>query len=160
MPMNEEIYLLDICTSGTVLRDTRYFQTLRKYDGSTTTIIGDDSRIVGTGRATIVLPNGTHLGINEALLYLDSTRTLLSFKDTCANGFHVETNVDDGEESLIITKKHGDQKTIVESSPSIRDNKYYAYVKPPKEFVLFKTIFSNQEKYHIWHDILGHPSSI
>ena len=91
-------YLVDSCITGTVLRDTRYFQTLRKYDGSITTIIGDDSRIIGTGRATIVLPNGTRLVINEALLYFNSTRKLLSFKDIRANGFHVETNDDKGEE--------------------------------------------------------------
>ena len=157
MAMDEEIYPVDSCTTGTVLWDTRYLQTLWKYEGSITTIIGNDNKIVGTGRATIILPNGTVLVINEALLYPDSTRTLLSFKDIRANGFHVETNDDEGEECLIMTRKHGDQKTIVESFPSIKESLYYMYVKPQSDIAVFKTIFSNQESYRIWLDRLGHP---
>ena len=157
MAMDEEIYPVDSCTTGTILRDTRYLQTLRKYEGSITTIIGNDNKIVGTGRATIILPNGTILVINEALLYPDSTRTLLSFKDIHANGFHVETNDDEGEECLIMTRKHGDQKTIVESFPSVKESLYYMYVKPQSDIAVFKTIFSNQESYRIWLDRLGHP---
>jgi hypothetical protein len=106
-------------------RDTYYFQTLKKYEGSITTVIGNDNKIVGTSRATIILPNGTNLVINEALLYPNSTRMLLSFKDICANGFHIETNDEDGEERLIMTRKHGDQKTVVESFPSIKEILYY-----------------------------------
>ena len=129
MTMNDEIYLVDSCTTGTVVRDARYFQTLRKYEGSITTIIGDDSTIDP-----------------------DPTRTLLSFKDISANGFHVETNDDDGEEHLVIKKMHGYQNTIVESYPSIRESMYYTYVKPLKEFAVLKIICRNQEKYRIWHD--------
>jgi hypothetical protein len=82
---------------------------------------------------------------------------LLSFKDIRANGFHVETNDEDGEERLIMTRKHGDQKTVVESFPSIKESLYYTYVKPQSDIAVFKTIFSNQESYRIWHDRLGHP---
>jgi peptide/histidine transporter 3/4 len=87
-----------------ILRDTPYFQTIRKNDENITTIIGSDTHIVGVGRATIILPNGTELVIQEALLYPESTRTLLSFKDIRANNFHLETNDDDGKECLIMTK--------------------------------------------------------
>ena len=31
------------------------------------------------------------------------------------------------------------------------------YVKPQSDIAVFKTIFSNQESYRIWHDRLGHP---
>ena len=48
--------------------------------------------IVGSSRATITLPMGTQLEIEDALLYPDSTRTLLSFKDMRKNGFHTETH--------------------------------------------------------------------
>ena len=34
---------------------------------------------------------GTEIVIEDALLYPDSTRTLLSFTDIRQNGFHIET---------------------------------------------------------------------
>ena len=58
------------------------------------TIVGRDALIVGSGRATITLPMGTQITIEDGLLYPDSTRTLLSFRDVCKNGFHVKIHVD------------------------------------------------------------------
>ena len=89
----EEICLIDSATTNTVLRETKYFQTLTKKFGNVMTIAGSNTHIVGTGSATIVLPMGTQLLIKDALLYPESKRTLLSFKDICANGFHLETEV-------------------------------------------------------------------
>ena len=64
----------------------------------------DDATIVGTGRATIVLPMGTHMTIEDALLYLDSKRTLLNYRDIRQNGFYIETGDDNNKEFLLITK--------------------------------------------------------
>ena len=58
------------------------------------TIVGCDALIVGSGRATVTLPMGTQTTMEDALLYPDSTRTLLSFRDVHKNGFHVETHMD------------------------------------------------------------------
>ena len=55
----------------------------------------------------IILPMGTQLVIEDALLYPDSTRTLLSYKDICLNGFHIET--------------HNDNKMNIYSSPKMTD---------------------------------------
>ena len=71
MAMEEELCLIDSCTIDTIFRDTRYFQTIRKNDENITTITGSDTHIVGVGRATIILPNGTELVVQEALLYPD-----------------------------------------------------------------------------------------
>jgi hypothetical protein len=51
------------------------------------TIAGRDMNIVGSGRATIVLPMGTQVTIKNALLYPDSTRTLLSYRDIRKIGY-------------------------------------------------------------------------
>ena len=48
--------------------------------------------IVGSGQATITLPIGTQITIEDALLYHDLTRTFLSYRDICKNGLHVETH--------------------------------------------------------------------
>jgi len=80
--MDEEMCLVDSCTTNTILRDTCYFQTLRK-NGDVTTIAGSGKHIVGTGRATIILPNGTELVIQEALLYPESTNFVKLQRHTC-----------------------------------------------------------------------------
>ena len=102
--MEEEVCLVDSCTTNTILRESLYFQTLKKSKGNVTTIAGRDAVIVGSGQATITLPMGTQLEIEDALLYPDSTRTLLSFKDIRKNGLHTESHNVNNEEFLLITK--------------------------------------------------------
>jgi hypothetical protein len=55
------------------------------------TITERDATIVGSGRPTIMFPIGTQVTINDILLYPDSTRTLISFKDIHKSGLHVVT---------------------------------------------------------------------
>jgi hypothetical protein len=90
-------------------------------------------------------------------LYPNLKRTLLSFKDIRANGFHVETEIEHGTYYLLITKFDGYQKRVVERLPSSPSGLYYMYVKPTEEYVAMKTIFRNIESFRIWHDRLGHP---
>jgi hypothetical protein len=77
----EELCLADSCTINSIVREIKYFQTLKKRDGKVLTIAGRDVVIVGSGRATITLPMCTEIVIKDALLYPNSTRTLLSFRD-------------------------------------------------------------------------------
>ena len=56
----EEVCLADSGTMNTILRETKYFQSIRKSIGSLTTIAGSDACIIGSGRATIILPMGGH----------------------------------------------------------------------------------------------------
>ena len=66
--MEEEICLVDSCTTNTILRKIKYFQTLTKREGNFLTIAGRDAMIVGSGRATIILPMGTQIVIEEAFI--------------------------------------------------------------------------------------------
>jgi hypothetical protein len=79
--IEEEMCLVDSGTTNSILREIKYFQTLTKNRGNVLTIAGRDTVIVGSGRATITLPMGTMLAIEDALLYPDSTHTLLSYRD-------------------------------------------------------------------------------
>jgi hypothetical protein len=90
----EELCLVDSCTTNSIPREIKYFQTLKKRDGKVLTIVGRDAMIIGSGRATITLPMGTQIVIEDALMYPDSTRTLLCFRDIRRNGIHVETHED------------------------------------------------------------------
>jgi hypothetical protein len=57
--MEKEMYLVDSCTTNSILKKTKYFQTLTKRTGKILTIIGGDDQIVGSERATITLALGT-----------------------------------------------------------------------------------------------------
>jgi Pol polyprotein, beta-barrel domain len=105
-PNEEEMCLVDSCTTNSILRETKYFQTLKKSQGNVLTIAGRDAMIVGSGRAIITLPMGTQIIIEDALLYPDSTRTLLSYRDIRQNGFYIKTHDDNKEEYLLITKNN------------------------------------------------------
>jgi hypothetical protein len=58
-PMEEEMCLVDSCTTNSILRETKYFQTLTQRSGNILAITGCDATIVGSGRATIIFSNGT-----------------------------------------------------------------------------------------------------
>jgi hypothetical protein len=128
-PMDEEICLMDSCTTNTILGETKYFQTLTKRTGNILTIAGRNVCIVGSEKATIILPMGTQVTIENALLYPDFTRTLLSYRDICKNGLHIVTHEENNEESLLITKTNGDGYDILERIPFLPSGLYYTYIR-------------------------------
>ena len=77
---------MDSCTTNTILTEIKYFQTIKIKEGNVLTIAGRDALIVGSGRAIITLPMGMQIIIEDALLYPNSTRTLLSYRDIRKNG--------------------------------------------------------------------------
>ena len=58
-PKEEELCIVDSCTTNSILREIKYFQTLKKKEGNIMTIAGRDALIVRSGQATITLPMGT-----------------------------------------------------------------------------------------------------
>jgi len=117
--MAEEMCLVDSSTTNSILRETKYFQTLTKRQGNVLTITGRDATIVGSSHATITLPMGTQLTIEDALLYPDSTLTLLSYRDIRKNGLHVETHEEQKEEFLLLTKNNRHGKQLLKKIPSL-----------------------------------------
>jgi hypothetical protein len=96
--------------------------------------------IVGSGRAIITHLMGTEIIINDALLYPDSTRTLLSFRDIQQNGIYIETHDENQEEFLFLTKLNRYGKHICEKIPSLTSGLSYTYIKPITD-VAYKVIF-------------------
>ena len=141
-PKEDELCLVDSCSTNSILREMKYFQTVKKREGNIMTIAGRDALIVGSGRATITLPRGTQITMEDALLYPDSTRTLLSFRDVHKNGFHVETHMDNKEEFLLFTKLTRYGKQICEKISSLKTGLYFTYIKPI-EHVAYKIIFQD-----------------
>jgi hypothetical protein len=132
--------LVDSYITNTVLRETKYFQTLTKRMGSILTIAGRDARKIGTRNAIIILSMGTQVTIENVLLYPDSTRTLLSYRDIRKNGLRIVTHEENNEDSLLITKSNGDGYDILERIPSLPYGLYYTYIKLIPH-VVYKVIF-------------------
>jgi hypothetical protein len=112
--MEEEMCLVDSCTTNSIIRESKYFQTLTKRTRNILTIIGCDASIVGSGKATITLHMGTQITIENALLYPGLTHTLLSYRDIRKNGLHVTTHEENNEEFILITKSNRDGHNILE----------------------------------------------
>jgi hypothetical protein len=63
--MEKEICFMDSCTTNSILRKTKHFQTLTRRSENVLTIIGRDATIVHSGRATIVTPPSRNDGVNQ-----------------------------------------------------------------------------------------------
>jgi hypothetical protein len=120
------------------------------------TITGRDAMIVGSGRAIITFPNGTQVMIEDALLYPDSTRTLISFRDIRKNGLHACIHEDIKEEFLLITKSSEYGHEVLERISSTPSGLYYTYIKHIP-YAAYKAIFQNIDTFSTWHSRLDHP---
>ena len=103
-PEEEDYCLVDSAATNSILRDTKYFQTLQKRTENVLTIAGSNGRIIGSGRAVVVLPNDTRFFIDEAFLYPGAERNLLTFKDIRRSGYHITTACESSTEYLNITE--------------------------------------------------------
>jgi hypothetical protein len=83
---------------------------------------------------------GTQVTIENVLLYPDSTRTLLSYRDIRKNGLHVITHEENNEKFLHIIKKNGDGHDILKRIPSLPSRLYYIYIKLIPQ-ITYKVIF-------------------
>ena len=80
-------------------------------------LLGSSNLIEGSGRAIVMLPNGTKLCIDDALYSSYSSRNLLIFKNIRYNGYHIETNNKGSENFLYIISIVSGQKLILEKLP-------------------------------------------
>jgi hypothetical protein len=82
----------------------------------------------------------TEVTIENALLYFDSTRTLLSYRDIRKNELHIVTHEENNEKSLLITKSNRDGYNIMEIIHSLPFGLYYTYIKHVPH-AMYKVIF-------------------
>ena len=118
--------LVDYATTHTILRDKKYFSNLTLVSFKVQTISSLVDLIKGSGRATIVLSNGTKFQIDDALYSNKSNQNLLSFKDIRRNGYHIETMNHNGNEYLLSTE----QKQILEQLISSSYRLYQTTIRP------------------------------
>jgi hypothetical protein len=90
--------------------------------------------------------NGTQVTIEDALLYPDSTHTLISFKDIRKSELHVCTYEDNKEKFLLITKSFGYGHKVLERISSTPFGLYYTYSKLVPH-VAYKVISQNVDTF-------------
>jgi hypothetical protein len=83
---------------------------------------------------------GIQVTIENALLYLDSTCILLSYRDICKIALYIVTHEENNEESLLITKSNRDDYDIMERISSLPSGLYYTYIQSISH-VVYKVIF-------------------
>ena len=118
MTSNVDACLANCATTHTIIRNKKYFSNLSLVKSNVNTILGPINLIQGSGRATIILPSGNKININDALYYAKSKRNLLSFKDICRNVYHIKTMNDGSNEyfliiSVIFGKKNTSWKNFI-----------------------------------------------
>ena len=110
------------------------------------TISGQSDVIKGSGKAQIMLPNGTILSIKNALYATQSIRNLLSFKDIRLNGYHLETKSVENVEYLCITS-NDTQKRILEKLHGLLSGLYYTYIKTIEAYTIMNQKFIDSNLY-------------
>ena len=95
--------------------------------------------------------------VMDALYTPKGHRTLLSFKDIHANGFHLETHCEDGTEFLCITSHEYGRKRILEKLLSQSSGLYLTRIRIIESYVVTKQDLWDFDSYKLWHDRLGHP---
>ena len=136
-----------------------YFFNLITTSTSVSTISGTSNLIEGSGRANIVLPNGTRFHINDALYSSKSRRNLLSFKDIRRNGYHIETMNEGNKECLYITSIISGKMIVAEKLLAFSSGLYHTTIKSIESNVVVNQKFNDPKIFNLWHDRLGHPRS-
>jgi hypothetical protein len=154
---DKNLYLADYSTTRTILKEKKYFEYLTLIKTNVTIISGPTNMIKGSGRANILLPNNTKLGIRDALYSLGSRRNLLNFNDTCANGYYIEIIDEDRKEYLYIISCISGQELILEKLHAFFSEIYDMIMKFIETNVAVHQKCSNPKIFMLWYYRLGHP---
>ena len=95
-----DICLVDSTTTYTILCNKKYLFKLTLSKASVNTILGPVDLIESSGKANMILPQGTKLLVKNALYSSRSNIILLSFKDIHRNGYHIKMTNEGGIEYL------------------------------------------------------------
>ena len=155
----ESFCLADSATTHTILKNKAYFSHLTLAKANVNKISGASDIIEGSGRASIVLPNGTCLLIKNAMFSTRSKKNLLSFKDIRHNSYHIETTNERDNEYLCITTIVSGRKHVIEKLPSYNSGLYYTFINPVESHMTINIRSVDPTNFTIWHDRLGQPGS-
>ncbi|OMP03727.1 Integrase, catalytic core [Corchorus capsularis] len=155
----EDVFLLDSATTHTILSNKDFFSSVTLCKANVNTISGPANIIDGYGNATIFLPNGTILHLEDELLSGRSRRNLLSYKDVRRNGYHLETLNELNKDYLGIASHKMGQKTIHEKLEASKTGLYLFTIRAMELYATIPWKLVNPDVFGLWHDRLGHPGA-
>ena len=147
--------LADCATTHTILRDKKYFSNFTLAQSNVNTISRPVDLIIGSGQATIILPKGTTLQIEDTLYSNKSSRNLLSFKDIRRNGYHIETMNHDENKYLLITSIISGQKCILEQLPSLSCGLYQTTIRSIESYAVMNQSLMSPMHFYFGTNDLG-----
>lgn len=151
--------LLDCGTTHSILKDRKYFSQLTRFQAYVNTISGKAKLIDGSGKACVMLKNGTKLTIDNALYSSKSRRNLISFIDVRRNGYHLETVEKDQKEYIYLTVKRCGKKHVCEILPAYSSGLYRMDIQPVEINLISNQKLDDKILLTLWHDRLGHPGT-
>ena len=154
--IGREVCIPDSGTTHTILKDKRYFSTLKSVKMTINTISGPTDLIEGIGKANFMLPNGTKFSIDNALYSPNSKRNLLSFKDIYRQGYNTQSATENGKKYLYITSEKSGKGLVLEKFPELPSGLHHTYIDAIESHLVIKR---NPEDVTLWHDRLGHPGT-
>jgi hypothetical protein len=86
--------------------------------------------------------------------------TMLCIKDILLNGYYVETNNEGSDEYFYITSIISGQKLILKKLHVLFFRMYYTTIRTIESHVVMHQKCSNPNMFMLWHDCLGHSSTI
>jgi GAG-pre-integrase domain len=152
--------LVDSETTNTILKNNKYFSQLSPVETHVNAISDISNLIEDSGRACILLPEGTKLIINDALYSSKSRRNLLSFKDIRRNGYHIKTMTENNIEYLQITTIKYGQKIILEKMKALSSGLYCMNISSIESNMVSNQKLHDTKMFTLWHDRLGHLGNI
>ena len=169
-----EVALLDNATTYTILWDSIFFL----FPGGHTdawqickmhTIAGGQDFKYREGRATIVLPGGATLQMDNAMYAPDAHRSLISFKDLRANGIYTTTSVVKEKEALVLQRGTAVLATTFTGCGGLYELPITSGATPQKASLASEPSQPRAEdsvkptgpptKVGLWHKWMGHPGS-
>ena len=112
--IKDNVCLVDSATTNTILKNQKFFSELMFIPQKVSTIVEPMQKIEGSKRGHMMLPNGTHLFIKDALFSKSSRKNLIVSKTSEWMGYHIETVSEGNKEYLCIVTSIGSKKHILE----------------------------------------------
>jgi hypothetical protein len=155
--------LIDSGSTHSILQDKELFDSSQETGKAmkVTTLDGQMSLVKGYGTATVQLPGGTILKLEQAVYVPDGGRNIISFGDLRRNGYHVATAVsENGEECLHLLSQSG----VIETFNQFKNGLYATKIDKAKVttdssissyFTQHK--LDDRARLKLWLSRLGHP---
>ena len=128
--------LLDSASTHIIFCSRDFFLSMTLRKAHVHTISGPLPIIDNLRNATIVLPNGTILHIEDTFLSSRSKRNMLNFKDVRCNGYHIETIYKQNKEYIGITSYKIGLKTIYEKLKASSMGLYCVMIKATETYAI------------------------